>query len=137
MPPCLIFDQKPTLRVEFHKWLHLDRLQLGSAKSYRGEPKSCLGRVFNSKLDRIVILRSKCMLSMQPLLQLKLGTGLVLSAKVCPCSSPAIKYQPRLKVADCSKHPSLQRNTATIITTLKSFIVQVVVIVGVISVEKP
>jgi hypothetical protein len=35
------------------------------------EPRSCLGRVFNSKLGCIATLGSKCMVCMQPLLQLK------------------------------------------------------------------
>ncbi len=34
---------------------------MGSTISNRREPKSCLDRVFNSKLGRIAILRNKCM----------------------------------------------------------------------------
>ncbi len=42
-----------------------------------------MGRVFNSKLGRIAALLSKGLARMQePLLELKLGPGLVLSAKV-------------------------------------------------------
>ncbi len=35
------------------------------------ELKSCFRRIFNSKLDRITVLISKCLASMQPLLELK------------------------------------------------------------------
>jgi hypothetical protein len=42
----------------------------GSAISNGREPKSCLGRVFNSKLGRIATLMSKCMVCMQTLLEL-------------------------------------------------------------------
>jgi hypothetical protein len=43
----------------------------GSTITNRREPRSCLGRVFNSKLDCIATLGSKCMVCMQPLLKLK------------------------------------------------------------------
>jgi hypothetical protein len=46
----------------------------GSAITNRREPRSCLGRVFNSKLGCIATLGSKCMaacIRMQPLLKLK------------------------------------------------------------------
>jgi hypothetical protein len=44
----------------------------GSAVTCRREPKSCLGRVFNSKLGCITALLSKCSARMpQPLLELK------------------------------------------------------------------
>jgi hypothetical protein len=43
----------------------------GSAISNGRDPKSCLGRVFNSKLGHIATLLSKCMASMQALLELK------------------------------------------------------------------
>jgi hypothetical protein len=44
---------------------------LGSLITYRREPRSCLGQVFNSKLGCISTLGSKCMAYMQPLLKLK------------------------------------------------------------------
>jgi hypothetical protein len=50
---------------------YTNTLTPGSAIYNRREPKSCLGQVFNSKLDSISILCSKCMLHMQPLLELK------------------------------------------------------------------
>ncbi len=43
----------------------------GSVITNWRKPKSCLGRVFNSKLGRIATLGSKCMVCMQPLLKLK------------------------------------------------------------------
>jgi hypothetical protein len=43
----------------------------GSAITNGREPRSCLGRVFNSKLGCIVTLGSKCMVYMQPLRKLK------------------------------------------------------------------
>jgi hypothetical protein len=43
----------------------------GSAITNRREPRSCLGRVFNSKLGHSATLGSKCMVGMQPLLKLK------------------------------------------------------------------
>ncbi len=43
----------------------------GSAITNSGEHRSCLGRVFNSKLGYIATLGSKCMVCMQPLLKLK------------------------------------------------------------------
>jgi hypothetical protein len=43
----------------------------GNAITNGREPRSCLGRVFNSKLGYIATLGSKCMLFMQPLLKLK------------------------------------------------------------------
>ncbi len=43
----------------------------GSTTSNVREPKSCLGRVFNSKLGHIATLLSKCMACMQTLLDLK------------------------------------------------------------------
>ncbi len=42
----------------------------GSAISNRREPKSCLGRVFNSKLGRIATLLCKCMARIQTFLEL-------------------------------------------------------------------
>ncbi len=42
-----------------------------SAKTNGREPRSCLGRVFNSKLGCIDTLGSKCMVYMHPLLKLK------------------------------------------------------------------
>ncbi len=44
------------------------RGEAGSARTNGREPRSCLGRVFNSKLGHIATLGSKCM---QPLLKLK------------------------------------------------------------------
>jgi hypothetical protein len=52
----------------------------GSAITNGREPRSCLGRVFNSKLGCIVTLGSKCMVYMQPLLKLKTRP------KACPVS---------------------------------------------------
>ncbi len=43
----------------------------GSAITNGREPRSCLGRVFNSKLGHSATLGSKCMLGMQHLLKLK------------------------------------------------------------------
>jgi hypothetical protein len=43
----------------------------GSAITDGREPRSCLGRVFNSKLGHIAKLGSKCMVCVQPLLKLK------------------------------------------------------------------
>jgi hypothetical protein len=43
----------------------------GSVITNGREPRSCLGRVFNSKLGRIATPGSKCMVRMQPLLKLK------------------------------------------------------------------
>ncbi len=43
----------------------------GSAITNRREPRSCLGRVFNSKLGHSATLGSKCMVGMQLLLKLK------------------------------------------------------------------
>ncbi len=57
-----------------HTWLAfvLDaKLPSGSVITNGREPRSCLGRVFNSKLGPIAILGSKCMVCMQPLLKLK------------------------------------------------------------------
>jgi hypothetical protein len=42
----------------------------GSAKANGREPKTSLGRVFNSKLGCIATPGSKCMVCMQPLLKL-------------------------------------------------------------------
>jgi hypothetical protein len=44
---------------------------MGSAITNGREPRSCLGRVFNSKLGCIATPGSKCMECMQPLLKLK------------------------------------------------------------------
>ncbi len=44
---------------------------LGSAITNRREPRSCLGRVVNSKLGCTATQGSKCMVCMQPLLKLK------------------------------------------------------------------
>ncbi len=46
------------------------RVQSGSAKANVREPKTGLGRVFNSKLGCIATPGSKCMVCMQPLLEL-------------------------------------------------------------------
>ncbi len=46
-------------------------IRLGSTITNGREPRSCLGQVFNSKLDRIATLGSKCMVCIQPLLKLK------------------------------------------------------------------
>ena len=43
----------------------------GSAITNGREPRSCLGRVFNSKLGHSATLVNKCMVCMQPLLKLK------------------------------------------------------------------
>jgi hypothetical protein len=43
----------------------------GRAITNGREPRSCLGRVFNSKLGCIATTGSKCMVCMQPLLKLK------------------------------------------------------------------
>jgi hypothetical protein len=60
------------LKITFTKTQTVQLFTLmGSAISIGREPKSCLGRVFNSKLGRIATLGSKCMVSMQPLLKLK------------------------------------------------------------------
>jgi len=45
--------------------------QLGSAITNVRESRSCLGRVFNSKLGHIATVGSKFMVWMQPLLKLK------------------------------------------------------------------
>ena len=50
----------------------------GSTISNGREPKSCLGRVFNSKLGCIATLLSKCMACMQTLIELKTRP------RVCP-----------------------------------------------------
>jgi len=42
------------------------------------KPRSCLGRVFNSKLGCIATLGSMCMVFLQPLLKLKIRP------KACP-----------------------------------------------------
>ncbi len=47
------------------------KVSAGSTITNRREPRSCLGRVFNSKLGCIATLGSKCMICMQPLLKLK------------------------------------------------------------------
>jgi hypothetical protein len=47
-------------------------VKAGSAITNGREPRSCLGRVFNSKLGCFATLGSKCMMvCMQPLLKLK------------------------------------------------------------------
>ncbi len=46
-------------------------LNVGSAKANGREPKSCLGRVFNFKLDCLASQQNKCMADMQSLLELK------------------------------------------------------------------
>ncbi len=51
--------------------LRCGMVKAGSTITNRREPRSCLGRVFNSKLGCIVTLGSKCMVYMQPLLKLK------------------------------------------------------------------
>jgi hypothetical protein len=51
------------------KYLFL--LSLGSVITNGREARSCLGRVFNSKLGCIATPGSKCMVCMQPLLKLK------------------------------------------------------------------
>ena len=51
--------------------VHRDILSLGLLRSLWREPRSCLGRVFNSKLGHSATLGSKCMVGMQPLLKLK------------------------------------------------------------------
>ncbi len=43
----------------------------GSTITNGRKPRSCLGRVFNSKLGCIATLGSKCMVCMQPFLKLK------------------------------------------------------------------
>ncbi len=50
----------------------------GSAISNGREHKSCLGRVFNSKLGRIATLLGKCIACMQTFLKLKTRN------RVCP-----------------------------------------------------
>jgi hypothetical protein len=52
----------------------------GSAITNGREPRSCLGRVFNSKLGCIATVGSNCMVCMQPLLKLKTWP------KACPVS---------------------------------------------------
>ncbi len=52
----------------------------GSAITNGREPRSCLGRVFNSQLGCIPTPGSKCMVCMQPLLKLKTRP------KACPVS---------------------------------------------------
>ncbi len=47
------------------------KVSAGSAITNRREPRSCLGRVFNSKLGCVATLGNKCMVCMQPLLKLK------------------------------------------------------------------
>ncbi len=59
---------------------HAGRGVAGSAITNGREPRSCLGRVFNSKLGCIAALDSKCMVCMQPLLKLKTRP------KACPVS---------------------------------------------------
>ncbi len=59
-----------------------------SAISNGREPKSCLGRVFNSMLGLIATLCSKCMVSMQPLLKLKTRPRVCPVSYVCPCLLP-------------------------------------------------
>ena len=55
-------------------WVQNLPLQSGSAISYRREPKSCLGQVFNSKLGHIATQLSKCKACTQTLLELKTQT---------------------------------------------------------------
>jgi hypothetical protein len=55
-------------------------LKPGSAITNGGEPRSCSGQVFNSKLGCIATLGSKCMVCMQPHLKLKTRP------KACPVS---------------------------------------------------
>ena len=52
----------------------------GSAITNGREPRSCLGRVLNSKLGCFATPDSKCMVCMQPLLKLKI------QPKACPVS---------------------------------------------------
>ncbi len=47
-----------------------DITKAGNAKANGREPKTSLGRVFNSKLGCIATPGSKCMVCMQPLLKL-------------------------------------------------------------------
>jgi hypothetical protein len=49
----------------------VDETFTGSAKSNMREPKSCFGRVFNTKLGRFATLLSKCLACVQTLLELK------------------------------------------------------------------
>jgi hypothetical protein len=50
----------------------IEQVASGSAITNGSEPRSCLGRVFNSKLGCIAaILGSKCIVCMQPLMKLK------------------------------------------------------------------
>ncbi len=55
-------------------------INAGSVTTNGREPRSCLGRVFSSKLGWIATLGSKCMVCMQPLLKLKT------LPKACPVS---------------------------------------------------
>ncbi len=55
----------------------------GSLISNGKEPKSYLGRVFNSKFGHVTTLLYKSISSMQPLLELKTRPRVSLSAKVC------------------------------------------------------
>ncbi len=67
---CLI-GQKPNSK-------ETDKPPAGSALSNGREPRSCLGRVFNFKLDRFASLHNKCMAHIQPLLKLKTWPRFVL-----------------------------------------------------------
>jgi hypothetical protein len=55
-------------------------MSAGSVITNGKETRSCLGRVFNSKLGSIATLGSKCMVCTQPLLKLKTRP------KACPVS---------------------------------------------------
>ena len=54
-----------------HSMCMLQSIVPGSTKADGREPKTGLGRVFNSKLGCIATLGSKCMVCMQPLLKMK------------------------------------------------------------------
>jgi hypothetical protein len=60
--PSLVFP------VSYYEVLYA---RAGSAITNGREPRSCLGRVFNSKLGHSATLENKCMVGMQPLLKLK------------------------------------------------------------------
>ncbi len=76
------FEIEPECRHNHvHSYCRSEQWDLpGSAITNGREPRSCLGRVFNSKLGCIATLGSKCMVCMKPLLKLKTPP------KACPVS---------------------------------------------------
>jgi hypothetical protein len=102
------------------------RLSPGSAITNGREPRSCLGRVFNSKLGCIAILGSKWMVSMQPLLKLKTrprarpaSLSLSVPSPISFCAPMTVyqcqQFRPRSK-GDTSCNVSFNGNSAAALT---------------------